>query len=92
MKMVQGIQRREPYSHSANPYSHYYHRVGCKEFVVERRSSGKDVSVEVFFPRASAPKQGVGISLPSIELAVAVGRALLTVAEGCVDKMEGSFE
>lgn len=91
MKRVTATQHREPYVGSGSSFSRYDYAVSSKDFVIERRSSGKDVIVDVFFPRVGLPKQGVGISLPSTEIAMSVGYALLAVAGGGSDKIQGSF-
>ena len=89
MPYVTGIQHRAPYGHSALDHSDYNHRVDCAEFVVRKQSYGEEARVNVFFPRSSKPKQGVGLLLPSIEAAIAVGRALQTVGEGYLSEMRG---
>jgi len=88
---ITGIQHRESYRHSSRPYSDYNYPVVCHEFVVERTVDGERVHVTVFFPDANAPTQGVGLQFPSTSLAIAVGRALLSVAEGYVSKATGQF-
>ncbi len=65
MPQVKGIQHREPYSHSALGYSNYDRFVDCAEFVVEKQTYGKEVTVNIFFHRSTAPQQGVGLLLPS---------------------------
>ncbi len=91
MPLIKGIQRREPYSHSASEYSDYDRCVNCAEFVVKRQSRGDEVEVNIFFPRLATPSQGVGLSIPSPDIAIAVGRALPTVAEGYSSEMRGRF-
>lgn len=91
MPQVRGIQHREPYSHSALDYSNYDRFIDCAEFIVEKQSYGEEVYISIFFPRSTAPKQGVGLQLPSPEVAIAVGRALLTVGEGYISEMESHF-
>ena len=91
MPMIEGIQQRKPYSHSTLAHSHYSQSVSCDEFVVKKQSYGENVNVNLFFPSSYAPKQGVGLSFPSPEVAIAVGRALLTVAEGCASEIRGRF-
>ena len=79
MSLITGIQRREPYSHSAASYSDYDHRVDGDEFSIKRY---KDNRIRVFFKRISLHGQGVGLLLPSAEVGIALGRALLMASEG----------
>jgi hypothetical protein len=92
MAVVKGIQHRAPYSNQSFPYSDYSDSVNCDGFIVNKKVTGKLVDVMVFFPLSSAPERGIGLSLPSPEIAVAVARALLTVAEGCVSEVKITFE
>lgn len=91
MPQIRGIQHREPYSHSKLDYSSYDRFIDCSEFIIEKQSYGEKVYINIFFPRSTAPKQGVGLQLPSLEVAIAVGRALLTVGEGYASEMKGHF-
>lgn len=91
MPVITGIQRRVPDAHSTQNYADYDDFVECAEFAVRRQSNGEKVEVSVFFPRSGTPEQGVGLSLPSLEVAIAVGRALLTVAEGRLAEVVGRF-
>ena len=79
MPRITGIQQREPYSHSAASSSDYDHTVDSDEFSIK---GYKDNSVRIFFKRSSLHGQGVGLYLPSIDVATALGRALLMVSEG----------
>ena len=92
MAVVKGIQHRAPYSTQSFPYSDYSDFVNCDEFIVNKKVTGKLVDVMVFFPLPSAPERGIGLSLPSPEIAVAVARALLTVAEGYASEVRTTFE
>jgi hypothetical protein len=93
MAVVKGIQHRAPYStQEASAYSDYSDYVNCDEFIVNKKVTGKLVDVMVFFPLSSAPQRGIGLSLPSPEIAVAVARALLTVAEGYASEVRTTFE
>ena len=85
MPQIMSIQRREPYSHSAASYSDYNYLVAADEFAVKRVGD----KINIFFPRSPAPGQGVGLLLPSLEVGIAVGRTLLTVAEGYSSEMVG---
>jgi hypothetical protein len=49
------------------------------------------VSIELFFPSLNNRQEGVGLGMLSAEIAIAVGRALLTVAEGCADEVTVRF-
>jgi hypothetical protein len=92
MAVVTGIQRRPPNQLSSRDYSVYDNFVECAEFSVKRKpGAGGAVEVEVYFPRSGTPEQGVGLLFPSQEAAVAVGRALLTVAEGHVSQITAHF-
>ena len=91
-EVIRGIQHREPYSHSQLDHSTFDHYIVCAEFVIEKRSyAEKVVRINIFFPGATAPSQGVGLELPSAAVAIAVGRALLTVGEGYASEMKGRF-
>jgi len=79
MSQITGIQRREPFSHSAASYSEYDHRIDSDEFSIKRY---KDNRIRIFFKRTSEHGQGIGLLLPSVESGIAFGRALLMVAEG----------
>ena len=79
MPQITGIQRREPYSHSAASYSDYDHPLASDEFSIKRY---KDNRIRVFFKRSSLHSQGVGLLLPSTEVGIALGRALIMVSEG----------
>jgi hypothetical protein len=92
MPVITGIQRRAPDAHSTQKYASYDDFVESAEFAVRRQSrDGENVEISVFFPRSGTPERGVGLSLPSLEVAIAVGRALLTVAEGQLTEMVGRF-
>ena len=90
-KQIKGIQRKGQYVGSTKGYSDYDDWSNSEEFVVKKLKHEKEVSVELFFPRLTNPKEGVGLEMPSAGVAVAVGRALLTVAEGCADKVTVRF-
>ena len=79
MPKITGIQRRAPYSHSAASYSDYDHTVVSDEFSIKRY---RDDRIRIFFKLSSAHGQGVGLSLPSTDVATTFGRALLMVSEG----------
>ena len=83
MPVVTSIQRRPPNDLSGPKFANYDTFVECKEFTVKLTTGvdGKEV-IEAFFPRSGAPEQGVGLIFASQEVAISVGRALLTVAEG----------
>lgn len=89
MPLITSIQLREPYSHSAASYSEYSHPVNAAEFQVKRQARGEDIEVRIFFPCSGALGQGVGLSLPSLEVTRAVGQALLMIAEGYLNEMTG---
>jgi len=61
MAQITGVQRREPYSHSAASSSDYDHRIASDELSIKRYS---DDRIRVFFKRSSAHSQGVGLLLP----------------------------
>ena len=92
MAVITGIQRRVPDARSKQNYADYDDFVECAEFAVRRQSGdGEKVQVNLFFPRSGTPEQGVGLSLPSLDIAIAIGRALLTVAEGRLTEVVGRF-
>ena len=91
MPVITGIQHRVPNAHSTQNYADYDDFVECVEFVVRRQNGDEKVEVTVFFPRSGTPEQGVGLSLPSLEIAIAVGRAVQTVAEGQLTEVVGRF-
>ena len=88
MPSITGIQRRAPYSHSAASFSDYDHTVNSDEFSIKRY---KDNSIRIFFKRSSAHGQGIGLYLPSIDVAIAFGRALLMISEGYSNDVTISF-
>jgi len=89
MPVVTSIQRRPPNELSSGNYSSYDNFVECAGFHVSRRpGAGRAVEVEVYFPRSGTPEQGVGLLFPSAETAIAVARALLSVAEGYVSEIK----
>lgn len=90
-KQIRGIQRREPIAGSSKGYSDHDDWANGEEFVVKKWSSEKTVSVELFFPDFKNPKEGVGLEVPSVEVAIAVGRALLMVGEGYTDEVTVRF-
>lgn len=79
MPNIRGIQKRAPYSHSTASSSDYDHVVDSDEFSIKRY---KDNSIRIFFKRSTLHGQGVGLYLPSSDLAISFGRALLMVSEG----------
>ena len=90
-KQIRGIQRKAPKAGSDKGYSDHDDWANCEEFVVKKCAFPQTVSIELFFPRFKKPKEGVGLEMPSVEVATAVGRALLTVAEGCADEVVVRF-
>jgi hypothetical protein len=92
MSVITGIQRRPPNQLSSGNYSVYDNFVESAEFSVRRKpGAGGAIEVEVYFPRSGTPEQGVGLLFPSLETAVAVGRALLSVGEGYVRETTARF-
>jgi len=79
MSQITGIQKREPYSHSNASSSDYDHIINSDEFSIKKY---KDDRIRIFFKRSSLHGQGVGLLLPSSDLATAFGRSLLIVSEG----------
>jgi hypothetical protein len=90
-KQIKGIQRKGQYAGSTKGYSDYDDWSTSEEFIVKKLRYEEKVSVELFFPRLTNPKEGVGLEMPSPEVAIAVGRALLTVADGCADEVTVRF-
>ena len=88
---IRGIQRKAQHIGSAKGYSDYDDWSHSEEFVVKKLRYEDKVSFELFFPRHTNPREGVGLEMPSSEVAIAVGRALLTVAEGCADEVTVRF-
>jgi hypothetical protein len=64
MAMVEGIQRRSPFSHSSLPSSTYDKYIDSDEFVVEKYPADQ---IRVFFRRAAAHSEGVGFSFLPLE-------------------------
>ena len=79
MLQINGIQRREPYSHSASSYSNYNHPISSDELSIKKQSDNK---IQILFKRTSYHGQGVGLTLPSTESAVALVKALSMVVDG----------
>ncbi len=90
-KKIRGIQRKAPKAGSDKGYSDHDDWANCEEFVVKKWSFPQTVSVELFFPGFKNPKEGVGLEMPSVEVAIAVGRALLMVGEGYTDEVRVRF-
>ncbi len=90
MQLVKGIQHTPPRSNSSG-YTNRDWSINCSEFVVNAQTIGELVDIKVFFPSPSKSQEGIGLSFCSPGTAVAVARALLTVAEGCVSEIRGHF-
>jgi hypothetical protein len=88
---IRGIQRKAQYVGSTKGYSNYDQWSYPEEFVVKKLRYEDKVAFELFFPQCTNPKEGVGLEMSSPQVAVAVGRALLTVAEGCADEVTVRF-
>ena len=84
MQWVTGIQKRAPHSRSSASYANYDDTVNSDEFSIRKY---KDKSIRIFFRRSSAHDQGVGLHLPSKDVATAFGHALLMVSEGHSDNV-----
>ena len=79
MSQITGIQKREPYSHSNASSSDYDHIIDSDEYSIKKY---RDDRIRIFFKRSSLLGQGVGLLLPSSDVATAFGRSLLIVSEG----------
>jgi len=92
-QQITGIQRWEAPRHSDSKFSNHDFTIECAEFVVTARKdrAGDVQDVELFFPRIDEPEQGVGLRLPSRQIAFALARALISVAEGHLSEARGSF-
>jgi hypothetical protein len=88
MHSITGIQRRAPYSHSGANSSHYDHSVDSDEFSITKSKANR---IRIFFKHTSEDAQGVGLYLPSTDVATALGRALLMVSEGYSNDVTISF-
>ena len=88
---IQGIQRKAPKAGSDKGFADHDDWSHCEGFVVKKLIHIEPVSVELFFPSLNNPQEGVGLGMPSVEAAIAIGRALLTVAEGCADEVTVHF-
>ena len=88
MPLIKGIQHRGPYSHSAASYSDYGRPVDSDEFTIKRQTTGR---IRIFFKSTSAHSQGVGLLMPSSKEAIALGHALLMVAEGYATDITSSI-
>ena len=84
MHRITGIQKRAPYSHSAASYSDYDHPIDSDEFSITRSKANR---IRIFFKHSSAHGQGVGLYLPSPDVATAFGHALLMISEGHSDNV-----
>ena len=82
MRRITGIQKRAPYSHSAASSSRYDHGIDSDAFSVTKSKANR---IRIFFRHSSEHGQGVGLYLPSANVATALGRALLMVSEGHSD-------
>jgi hypothetical protein len=84
---IRGIQRKAQFVGSTKGYSDHDHWSHSEEFVVKRLRYEDRIALKLFFPQYTNPKEGVGLEMPSPEVALAVGKVLLTVAEGCADEV-----
>ena len=84
MQWVTGIQKRAPHSRSSASYANYDDTVNSDEFSIRKY---KDKSIRIFFRRSSEHDQGVGLHLPSKDVATAFGHALLMISEGNSDNV-----
>lgn len=84
---IQGIQRKAPKAGSDKGFADHDDWSHCEEFVVKKLTHAEPVSVELFFPSLNNRQEGVGLGIPSVEAAIAIGRALLMVAEGYGDEL-----
>lgn len=92
MPVITGIQHRSPNQLSRRSFADYSDFIECGEFAVRSGASAEGLTeVEVYFPRLGTPDQGVGLRFPSREIAIAVARAVLTVAEGHLGEAGGRF-
>ena len=90
-KQIKGIQRKAPKAGSDKGYSDHDDWANCEEFVVKKWSYEQTTSIELFFPGFKNPKEGVGLGMPSVEVAIAIGRALLMVSEGYSNEVTVRF-
>jgi len=79
MSIITGIQQRKPYSHSGASSSNYNHPINTDEFVINKY---KDNRIRIFFKQSTSHRQGVGLDLPSADIATSLARAILMVSEG----------
>lgn len=79
MPQITGIQRREPYRHSASSFSSYNHLIAADELNIKKQSGDK---IQILFKRTSHRSQGVGLTLPSTEVGLALGKTLSMVVDG----------
>jgi hypothetical protein len=84
---IQGMQRKAPKAGSDKGFADHDDWSHCEEFMVKKVRDTQPVSIELFFPSLNNRQEGVGLGMLSAEIAVAVGRALLTVAEGSADEV-----
>lgn len=88
MAQVTGIQRRGEYVGSKKGHSNYNHTIGSNALSISKISGDQ---IQVLFLNSSSTTQGVGLIVPN-SLAIALGRLLMTVGEGHLDKAQGEFE
>jgi hypothetical protein len=88
---IQGMQRKAPKAGSHKGCADHDDWSHCEEFIVKKVRDTQPVSIQLFFPSLKNRQEGVGLGMLSAETAVAVGPALLTVAEGCADEVTVRF-
>ena len=88
MATIASIQHRDEYTGSSKGYSDYDNYVISKSFNVSK--TFKDL-IKLYFPTHTSESEGVGLVIPK-EIAIAVGRALITVGEGTINVVKGEFE
>jgi hypothetical protein len=70
----------------------YSDKVPCERFFVSKGVILNPEGIEVSFPNRSFPGQSVSLVFDSSKTAAAIAHALLSVTDGCVSKVEGTFE
>ena len=88
MRRITGVQKRAPHSHSVVSSSHYGNSIDSGEFSITEPKANR---IRIFLRRSSEHEQGVGLHLPSTDVAIALGRALLIVSEGYSDDVTVSM-
>jgi hypothetical protein len=88
MSLITGVQQRDPKENMTSPSTNYNYPLSCNSFSVYNTVP---TGILIRFESTRNSSVCVGLEVPSKELAIALGRALLSVGEGCLNESTGTF-